>query len=412
MTVIFKDLAIEVYSKIRKFVNNNKVLTRFAAFAFVAVLSLVVSVVACDITVGYNVEYNGKNIAVVDSRVVFEDAKACVIKNLSGNGGYEAIHTPKLSMTITLGNKLTNAEKLADTLIENTEEICFSSLLKVNGKTVAVAEREKLDKLVDKALCKYYVKGAENNSTFVDNVEIVDGYCRTADVKTDAEVEDALCKVKVKTVSTVTSDSKVKHSTKIVYTSEKVRGYEKVKTDGKNGVKRETAVVETLNGKETAKTVISRKVVKKPVQEVVVKGTAISYASATAKAEARSQGFIRPMNKSDIRQISAYWGDGRNHKAMDFAGNVGAPLFAAKGGKVTFAGYDGNYGYCVVVDHGNGYKTRYAHASALCVKKGEKVTQGQQIAKLGNTGRSTGPHLHFEVIKNGTRVNPAPYIGY
>ena len=118
------------------------------------------------------------------------------------------------------------------------------------------------------------------------------------------------------------------------------------------------------------------------------------------------------MHRSDIKMVSAYWGDGRGHKAIDFAGDVGSPLFAAKAGKVTFAGWDGNYGYAVVIDHGNGYQTRYAHASALCVRKGETVSQGQQIAKLGNTGRSTGPHLHFEILKNGNQINPAPYIGY
>ena len=412
MTVIFKDLTCESLSKVSKFINNNKILVRFASFVLVAVTALVVSVVSCGMTVGFNVKYSGKNIAVVGNTSVFEKAKESVLETIGNENAGNAISKPNFSLTITSKDNLCCEEKLADIIIENTDGITLSSSLTVNGKVVAYAEREELKKLVDTALCKYYVKDAENTSTFVDEVEVEKGYCLEEDIKSSKQLKSIVKDLKVKTVSTVTTESDVKFSTKTVYTSEKQRGYEKIKTKGVAGVKKETAVVETVNGKETAKTVVSQKVIKEPVQQVVVKGTAVSYASATSTAKARSQGFIHPMNKSDIKAVSSYWGDGRNHKAMDFSGDVGKPIFASKAGKVTSAGWDGDYGYAVVIDHGNGYKTRYAHASALCVKAGDTVTQGQQIAKLGNTGRSTGPHLHFEVIKSGTRVNPAPYIGY
>ena len=78
---------------------------------------------------------------------------------------------------------------------------------------------------------------------------------------------------------------------------------------------------------------------------------------------------------------------------------------------MTYSGYDGGYGYCVVIDHGNGIQTRYGHASALKVSKGTKVEQGDLVALVGSTGNSTGNHLHFEVIVNGKRVNPISYIG-
>lgn len=412
VAVIFMDLIKDAFIKALKFAKKNRILVRFTAFALVAMAALVISIISCGIKVGYNVNYGGKNIAVIDNAEVFKSAKEKITTSLANKKDAKKITTPKFLPVVTIEGNLSNKDELADAIVESTDALDFSSALTVNGEVLVYANRSELEKLVNAALCKYYVKGADNTSAFLDDVSIVDTYCLKENIKSEAKVKKIVNGLKVKTISTVTSESSVKYSTKTIYTSTKVRGYEKVKTKGVKGLKTETAVIETLNGKETAKTVIARKLIKEPVEKVVVKGTAVSTTTATARAEAKSAGFICPMNKGSIKQVSAYWGDGRNHQAMDFSGNVGTPIFAAKAGTVVEAGWDGNYGYAVVIDHGNGYKTRYAHANALCVKKGATVKQGQQVATLGNTGRSTGPHLHFEVIKNGTRVNPAPYIGY
>jgi murein DD-endopeptidase MepM/ murein hydrolase activator NlpD len=95
---------------------------------------------------------------------------------------------------------------------------------------------------------------------------------------------------------------------------------------------------------------------------------------------------------------------------VDFAGATGTNIWAADGGVVTHAGWKGNYGYCVIIDHQNGYVTYYAHCSKLLVKRGDKVAQGDIIAKVGNTGRSFGSHVHFEIRKNGVCQNPLNYI--
>src|SRR5690606_14471224 len=102
--------------------------------------------------------------------------------------------------------------------------------------------------------------------------------------------------------------------------------------------------------------------------------------------------------------------NGRMYYGLDIAASVGTPIRAADGGKVTYAGWKGSYGYLVEINHENGYVTRYAHCSSINVKVGQRVYKGQVIARVGNTGRSTGPHLHFEVLKNGRHVNPAGYI--
>ncbi len=98
------------------------------------------------------------------------------------------------------------------------------------------------------------------------------------------------------------------------------------------------------------------------------------------------------------------------HEGIDFPAPVGTTITAAASGKVTFAGVHPEYGKMVDIDHGNGLMTRYAHASELLVKEGDLVLRGQAIAKVGVTGRTTGPHLHYEVRLNGTPENPARFF--
>lgn len=98
------------------------------------------------------------------------------------------------------------------------------------------------------------------------------------------------------------------------------------------------------------------------------------------------------------------------HGGLDFAATTGTPIHAAAGGTVVFAGFKADFGKTVEIDHGNGLVTRYAHASALWVKAGELVAPGDAIAAVGSTGRSTGAHLHFEVLRHGEAVNPRRYL--
>jgi murein DD-endopeptidase MepM/ murein hydrolase activator NlpD len=98
------------------------------------------------------------------------------------------------------------------------------------------------------------------------------------------------------------------------------------------------------------------------------------------------------------------------HRGIDFDAPMGAPVMSVAEGVVTFAGIRHGYGNVVEIDHGNGYMTRYAHNSRLEVKVGQRVHIGDTIAKVGSTGRSTGPHCHFEVWLHGRAVNPIAYV--
>jgi murein DD-endopeptidase MepM/ murein hydrolase activator NlpD len=109
-------------------------------------------------------------------------------------------------------------------------------------------------------------------------------------------------------------------------------------------------------------------------------------------------------------RISPFTGRRELHAAYDIANRVGSPIISPANGIVTFAGKQGLYGNLVIIDHGYGLVTRYGHLNTLDVKKGSKVKRGETIAKMGNSGRSTGPHVHYEVRLNGVPVNPEKYI--
>ena len=123
----------------------------------------------------------------------------------------------------------------------------------------------------------------------------------------------------------------------------------------------------------------------------------------------------RPIKKG---WLSSYYGmrthplSGRKemHKGIDFAGKMGGGVIAVAKGVVTYAGKKYGYGQVIDIAHGNGFTTRYAHNSKLLVSVGDTVEKGFQIAEIGSSGRSTGPHVHFEVLKNGRQVNPTKFI--
>lgn len=100
----------------------------------------------------------------------------------------------------------------------------------------------------------------------------------------------------------------------------------------------------------------------------------------------------------------------RYHGGLDIAANMGTPVVAARSGVVTRAGWWGSYGNVVVLDHGDGTETRYAHLSAVTVRVGQGLRQGDVLGRVGSTGASTGPHLHFEVRFDGRAVDPLPYL--
>ena len=126
---------------------------------------------------------------------------------------------------------------------------------------------------------------------------------------------------------------------------------------------------------------------------------------------------IQPVANKDLKRTASGYGYRIHpiyqtrifHKGMDFACDIGTPVYATADGVVKNARYERGYGYIVTIDHGYGYETRYAHLKSMNVKRGQHVVRGETIALSGNSGRSTGPHVHYEVLLRGNPVNPAYY---
>lgn len=193
------------------------------------------------------------------------------------------------------------------------------------------------------------------------------------------------------------------------------KGTSKTYQNGKNGKKAITELVTYIDGKESYTTVISEKITRSPVNKIILVGTKTYTAS--------SSGFTWPTRGA--YSISSHYGyrsasisgwsfHGGTDIVKSGGGSSGIPVVAAASGVVeyTHSGYSG-YGHTVVINHGGGIKTRYAHMypGSICVRSGQNVSKGQQIGRIGSTGNSTGPHLHFEVLLNGSKVNPMKYIG-
>jgi murein DD-endopeptidase MepM/ murein hydrolase activator NlpD len=135
-------------------------------------------------------------------------------------------------------------------------------------------------------------------------------------------------------------------------------------------------------------------------------GHAIAYAAFPGRMPADGARFGSPFGN----RIDPFTHRLNFHSGVDLVAKTGTPILAAAGGRVVFAGEKAGYGNAVEIDHGNGLMTRYGHASRIVAHAGDLVLPRQYIGDVGSTGRSTGPHLHFEVLANGTPVNPADYL--
>lgn len=208
----------------------------------------------------------------------------------------------------------------------------------------------------------------------------------------------------IKVVKDITYTEYHPYETEKIYDKSLNQGTYKTQQKGSNGETKVRATVTYVNGSETEREITERTVISEPVNEILRVGT-----KPKPKTAATGR-FGRPISGGYVS--SSFGNRSRGyHTGIDWALSYGSPVYASDGGTVTFSGWNGGYGRMIKINHGNGYETVYAHCSKLVAGNGKKVAKGQLIAYVGSTGNSTGPHLHFEIRKNGSYLNPAKYCG-
>lgn len=216
--------------------------------------------------------------------------------------------------------------------------------------------------------------------------------------------------VSVATYEKATYEEDIDYETEYTTSSSYYKDEYRVVRSGKPGTMEVVANIKKVNGKAVEVEVLEETVIKEARSKLVAQGTkAIPALKGTGVFKYPVQ--VSTLSSRFGNRVHPITGRPDYHTGVDWPKPTGTPVKAADGGTVTFSGWKSGYGYCVYIDHGGGFQTRYAHMSAIYVKKGEKVYKDKTIGAVGNTGNSTGSHLHFEVRKYGVAYNPYNYLG-
>lgn len=356
-------------------------------------------------TGGYKISVEGKTIGYVEDSTAYEKALNSVNQTLSSDFGEEYTLNPDAEIKSVIMDKtlISSEEELHNNIAKLSGYMTDAYVLILDGEELCSFKTEKSAKETLSLICSAFGKDG-GTSSIIEKAEITEKQVSAASISSP---EDA-CKYLIDNgkVHVKTTVSTIYYSTKDYTTIEQnddsmTVGSRKTVQDGEVGEYAVSAVIEYINGVQTSKSILSEAILKEPVDEIVNIGTKELPASGSGT-------FIMPASGKITSQYGGRWG--RMHNGIDIGAQIGTPINASDNGVVIFAGNQGSYGNLVKIDHRNGYVTYYAHCSELLVAEGETVTQGQLIARVGNTGNSTGPHCHFEIQLNGIAQNPLSYI--
>lgn len=302
--------------------------------------------------------------------------------------------------------KLVSAEILDDVEIRS-EEVLPEDIVDVETATAIITQgREKIE--------TYVVSRGDSLWSIARSANMSENQLRDANPNLKSNVLSvgqtlnlvmAEPQINVRTVETVLTYESIPFTTS--YRSSSSLWYYQSRTAqaGVPGRREVSYEVEFINGVEVSRKELGSRVESQPVTRIVEQGTARWPSQATGM-------FRWPLNSGRISDRFGSFQSWRNqrHQGVDIAVGTGTPIYAAAGGTVETSTYHNSYGNYVIIDHGNGYKTLYAHASSLAVRVGQRVSKGDLIARVGSTGFSTGPHLHFEVRRNGNPIDPIQFF--
>ena len=419
-------------------------------------------------TIGTTAVYDGKELGTVSGvttvNAVVNDLQDITRETL--NDADYTVDTSKLDTSVGVVSRRTveSREEFTDSLSDQLGMVEYAYVLYIDGEPVAATTFPgALEEMLDQ-LKKGYITASTVDSYFVEDVEIKQEYVDASLVMNLGDIAEILNATKAGEVTyTVTAgdsyyyiaelygmsvddlldanpgyDPKLLRVGDVLTISNAVpyltvvdverqnyvqdvpyqieyqdddtmyQGDYKVLSAGEYGKADVTANVTYINGEETDRQVVASVTLSEPVTETQARGTIprptwFPTGSFRWPCSGTITSYFGNRN-TGIRGASTY------HQGLDIANSYGTAIYAADGGTVTYSGWRGGYGYLVIIDHGNGYQTYYGHNSSLIVSTGEHVYKGQQIARMGSTGVSSGNHCHFGILINGTFVNPLNYL--
>ena len=361
-------------------------------------------------------DYGGEESIVIEDEGVFEEAAEMMNQRMVFDAATETelrVHGV-YQLGIVSPGVCKSVDTVCDSLIQSSSDVISEAAgLYVNGElTGVVRSSTDLRYLLETMLSDEKAEQKADSAEYLESVELINGLFPTERIESADAVrktmEDEL-HIMVSRKETYTES--ISYKTVTQKDSSQYTDYSRVTQQGKEGERTCVDTVYYVGDEEVRREEVSREVTREPVNKVVVVGT---KKRPTGKIPGEASGTFTWPSPS-VRYVTSTFGArwGTTHWGIDIAGSgaYGQTIVAADGGTVSYVKlHNYGYGYHLLIDHGNGYQTLYAHASKILVTSGQKVAKGQAIAQIGSTGDSTGPHLHFEIIKNGSKVDPLPYI--
>ncbi len=435
-----------------------------APFAALLLLTLTINYFN-NLTFALSVEYDGKFIGYVNSESEFDAAKETAQQRALNEVSFKPIDSPpKFTLCVINSEDVTSQDDLVDQmLVQSGNDIVSASGFYVDDVFIGATSAPNELLLILDDMLNAHRTGKDNETvSFVRKIKLTEGWFPSSSLVSTEYIQQTLYGdidgaeyytskygdspyriakmfgltlteleamnpgildwlgvgekilvsrsepyMKVKVTRRETYEETTNYGTTNVKDSTLYYGFTKVKSSGKKGIDEVVADVVYIDGVEVSRTEISRTTVKEPVNQVIAVGTAAPYSPGT---DVGSYGLIWPANS---KKVNCHYGGYEGHTGIDISagGIYGAPIYAAQAGKVvSVKRLSYGYGLHVIIDHGGGLRTLYAHCSKIDVKVGDIVSQGQKIAGMGLTGNTTGLHLHFEIILNGKAINPYNYI--
>ena len=446
---------------------NKKLLPSLISYAIPAFFfAVMVAVITIGLTEDYaiKVSLDGEEIGYIDNYDVLKNADN-VIKNklVSLNDEQQWSMDPEISIVTTFNRNIADERQLSDQILKaSDEDIVSATGFYVDGKFHgAVEDSTKIEAAMDSVLQPYIEDNDEDTTAgFVQNVSLTDGIFFTNTIVDEDElaekitglvegevwytvvqgdspsliasknglrlrelynlnpeleggglwvgdqvlVSQAVPFLQVKEVVREVREVETSYSVERKQNSKMNYGTTKTIQPGQKGLNKVTVDVTYIDGIPQSETVIETVVVREPVTEVLEFGT---YMPKVGNIGVSGSGKFGWPTGGGVRISRGFAGQYPAHNGVDIAGPIGTPIYASDDGVVTLAKYTNvGYGVYLIVDHGNGYQTVYAHCSKLLVGYGEQVKKGQLIALMGSTGNSTGSHLHFEIKSGNVRYDP------